>query len=67
MRKTVFVISWVLLTVDVGFLAELILSVSISVSNMSTVERSMLSIVSVIVDCTVSTMIVPGPDTVVET
>jgi hypothetical protein len=64
--NTVLVISDVLDTVAVGFLAELILSVSISVSSSRTVERSMLSTVSVYIPVAVAMMRVPGPDTVVE-
>lgn len=50
----------------VGFLPELMLSVSISVSRRSTVERSMVSMVSVMVDVIVWTTSVPGPESVVE-
>lgn len=45
--KTVVVISDVPRTVSVGFLPELVLSISISVSSKRMVERSMLSTVSV--------------------
>lgn len=57
---------WVLWTVSTGFRSDLVLSISMSVSRSKIVERSMLSTVSVIVVCNVSTKSVPGPDTVVE-
>ena len=65
MIKTVDVNSLVVRTVAVGFLPELMLSVSISVSRRRTVERSMLSTVFVKIPVAVATIRVPGPDTVV--
>lgn len=58
--------SLVVRTVAVGFLPELMLSVSISVSRRRTVERSMLSTVFVKISVAVATIRVPGPDTVVK-
>jgi len=56
------------LTVEVPladvFRRILVLSVSISVSNSKVVERPSVVIVSVTMACSVSTMSVPGPDTV---